>query len=246
MDEPAIQAKRDRMSHARAVAASNRAARKSAAAGGIAESKMRINDEPKPDNIKSNTILSGRAATRAPIHEPTRAPLRSSGKSEAIGRNGEMLSRKRTATGDIFAIDPNLIPPGWEYQWCAVTVVGNSEILLDQNLMYAENGWRAVPADRYPGKFMPVGYKGSIVRGGQLLMERPKSLCDEARAEDVNAARQLISDRNESLKLSSVKKQMADGFEMSGKYEGTGGNIRMSIDPALDVPAPSRRLAESE
>lgn len=181
---------------------------------------------------------------REPAHEPTRAPARSSRNVEAIGRSGEVLSRKRTSTGDIFDIPKSLIPKDWEYQWCAVTVAGNSEILLDQNLMFAENGWRAVPADRYPGRFMPVGHKGSIVRGGQMLMERPRSLSDEARADDIKAAKQLISDRNESLKLSGVRKQMGDGFEMSGKYRGTGGDIRMSIDRALDVPAPQHTLAE--
>ncbi len=174
---------------------------------------------------------------------PVRSPVRA-GRVEAVGRNNEVLSRRRTSTGDIFDVPKELIPAGWEYQWCAVTVVGNSEILLDQNLMMAENGWRPVPSSRYPGKFMPAGHKGSILRGGQMLMERPTSLSDEARADDIRAAKQLISDRNESLKLSGVRKQMGDGFEMSGKYRGTGGNIRMSIDRALDVPAPQHTLAE--
>ena len=173
-----------------------------------------------------------------------RTPVR--GRSEAVGRNGEVLSRRRTQAGDIFAIEAALIPKGWEYQWCAVSVVGNTEILLDQNLMMAENGWRPVPADRYPGKFMPAGHKGSIIRGGQMLMERPKSLSDEARAEDLKLARQLISDRNEALKLSGLKKQMADGFEMGGRYRGTGGDIRMSIDRALDVAPPSHELASDQ
>ena len=209
---------RDNMAKARATAAANREARKAAAESSVHE----------------------------PIHEPTRTPVRSSGKGEVIGRGGEVLSRKRTQAGDIFDIPKALIPQGWEYQWCAVSVVGNTEILLDQNLMFAENGWRPVPSDRYPGRFMPAGHKGSIVRGGQMLMERPSSLSDDARAEDVRLARQLISDRNESLKLSGMKKNMADGFEMGGKYRGTGGDIRMSIDRALDVPAPAHPLADPE
>ena len=127
---------------------------------------------------------------------------------------------------------------------CAVSVVGNAELLLDQNLMFAENGWRPVPSGRYPGRFMPAGHKGSIIRGQQMLMERPAALCDEARADDIRAAKQLISDRNESLKLSGVRKAMADGFEMSGKYRGTGGNIRMSIDPGLDIPVPQHTVIE--
>ena len=76
-------------------------------------------------------------------------------------------------------------------------------------------------------------------------MERPKSLSDEARAEDIRLAKQLISDRNESLKLSGMRKNMGDGFEMGNKYRGTGGDIRMSIDRSLDVPSPpSHELAE--
>lgn len=181
-----------------------------------------------------------RAAARG---EPQRTPVRNA-RVEAVGRSGEVLTRKRVTTGDIFDVPKHLVPKGWEYQWCAVSVTGNTEILLDQNLMFAENGWRPVPSDRYPGRYMPVGHKGSIIRGGQMLMERPISLSDEARAEDVAAARQLITDRNDSLKLSGVRRQMADGFEMSNKYRGTGGNIRMSIDPALDAPVPSHPLAD--
>lgn len=186
------------------------------------------------------------AVRRSPRQSAPRDPGRDPTRSEAVvvGRDGEVLSRKRTATGDIFAIPADMIEPGWEFQWCAVTVVGNSEILLDQNLMMAENGWRPVPADRFPGRFMPANHKGSIVRGGQMLMERPKVLCDQARSEDIRAARQLISDRNESLKLTGVKKNMADGFEMGRRYRGTGGDVRLSIDPALDIPAPQHQLAE--
>lgn len=220
------------LAKARAVKAEKRTARlaieAAAAEAGVA---------PAPEKLTRKS--------RVPQDPPpeARTPVRA-GRIEALGRSGEVLSRRRTSTGDIFDIPKDLIPVGWEYQWCAVSVTGNAEILLDQNLMFAENGWRSVPSERYPGKFMPVGHKGSIIRGGQMLMERPKSLSDEARSDDIRAAKQQITDRNESLKLSGVRKQMADGFEMSGKYRGTGGNIRMSIDRALDVPVPQHTLAE--
>ena len=149
-----------------------------------------------------------------------------------LGRDGEELSRKRATTNDIFHIPPELIPKNWEYQWCAVTVTGNSEIVMDQNLMMQENGWRAVKSDRHPGRFMPAGHSGPIIRGGQMLMERPSILCQEARDEDIRNAKQLISDRNDSLKLSGVKQNLPDGFEMSRRYRGTGGDMRMTIDPA--------------
>lgn len=219
------------LAKARAVKAEKRAARLAAEAGGEGTQASGAETLTRKSRVPQDPSPTSRTPVRA-------------GRIEAIGRDNEVLSRRRTSTGDIFDIPKDLIPKGWEYQWCAVSVVGNTEILLDQNLMFAENGWRSVPSDRYPGKFMPAGHKGSIIRGGQMLMERPSSLSDEARADDIRAAKQLISDRNESLKLSGVRKQMGDGFEMSGKYRGTGGNIRMSIDRALDVPAPQHTLAD--
>src|SRR4029077_8212165 len=85
---------------------------------------------------------SGRSANRDP----------SRGDGTVLGRNGEVLTRKRTASGDIFQIDPAMIEPGWEMQWIAHSVVGNTEIVMDQNLMMLENGWRPVMAERFPGR----------------------------------------------------------------------------------------------
>jgi len=173
------------------------------------------------------------AARTATPHGEIRT--RSNGRIEVTGRDGEVLSRTRTHVGDIFDIPKNMIPNGWTYQWNAVSIAGNSDIILDQNHMMHQNGWRPVPAERYAGTLVPKGSKGNIVRGQQLLMERPEELTKEAQQEDIRNARQLISDRNESLKLSGVKKGLGEGFEMEGKYRGTGGGIRMQIDKSLDV-----------
>ena len=173
------------------------------------------------------------AAARTPTRGPART--RSDGRVEVTGHNGEVLSRTRTQVGDIFEIPQSMIPKGWSYQWNAVSVAGNSDIILDQNHMMHQNGWRPVPAERYSGTLVPKGSKGNIIRGQQLLMERPLELTKEAQIEDIQKARQLISDRNESLKLAGVKKGMPDGFAMDGQYKGTGGGIRMEIDKSLDV-----------
>lgn len=165
------------------------------------------------------------------------------GRVEALGRDGEVLSRSQVYVTDSFEIEKRLWPKGWDYQWNTISVHGNADVARDQMNFMQSQGWRAVPAERYAGTLLPRAAKGSIVRGGVILEERPTSLGDEARAEDVRNARKLISDRNESLKLAGVKQAMPDGFEMGGKYKGTGGDIRMSIDKALDVPAPSYTLA---
>ena len=165
-----------------------------------------------------------------------------------VGRNGEILSRKRLDDGkDIFDIPKELWEPGWELQWCAVSVVGNTEILLDQNLMFAENGWRPVPAERWPGRFMPQGHKGPIIRGSQMLMERPAQLCQEARSEMVSKARRQMNDRDQSLMGGKANLRGAAqslGVPLSGRQRGVGADLRMSIDPGLDVPTPSYAPAD--
>lgn len=193
--------------------------------------------EPEPAVMRRN-------APRPPLRADTRTPTREAprGRGEVFGRNGERLSRKRNSNADPFHIEVSIVPNGWEYQWNAITVIGNSEVLADQALAMAENGWRPVPSERHPGRFMPEGHKGSILRGGCRLEERPKILSDEARAEDLARAQQLVKDRNESLRM--VKGKLPDGFEMSGRYRGADAQSRMSIDRGMDIPQPSHQLAE--
>ncbi len=163
------------------------------------------------------------------------ARTRSDGRLEVTGRGGEVLSRTRTYVGDIFEIPKELIPQGWSYQWNAVSIAGNSEIILDQNHMMHQNGWRPVPAERYAGTLVPKESTGNIIRGQQMLMERPEELTKEAQNEDLRNAFQLISDRNESLKLTKVGAQLPEGMEMGKKYRGTGGGMKMEVDRSLDV-----------
>ncbi len=173
------------------------------------------------------------AATRTQTRSSART--RSDGRIEVEGRGGEVLSRTRTYVGDIFEVPLSMIPRGWTYQWNAISIAGNSDIILDQNHMMHQNGWRAVPAERHAGTLVPKGSTGNIIRGQQLLMERPEQLTQEARIEDLRNAEALISDRNESLKLTKVKSQLPEGMEMAGKYRGTGGGMRMAIDKSMDV-----------
>lgn len=178
--------------------------------------------------------------------QPVRSDVPHSGGDEILGRDGEILTRKRSGTSDPFHIDPSWIEAGWSYQWVAHTVVGNSEVVQDQLLGMLENGWRPVKAGRFPGRFMPAGTpaEAHIIRGGQGLYERPIALTKEARAEDEQIARQQMIDRDQSLmgKKANLAGAMQNGFSMDRKYRGTGGDVRLSIDPALDVPAPTHQL----
>lgn len=215
----------ERMAKARAVRDANRIARQQAA--------PEVAAEPIRRQVKKSPIVKEEPAEVSPARTQTRqsARTKSDGRVEVVGHNGEVLSRTRVQVGDIFEIPPSAIPPGWSYQWNAVSVAGNSDILLDQTHMMYQNGWRPVPAERYAGTLVPKGSTGNIVRGQQLLMERPLALTEEARAEDVRNARQLLSDRNEALKLTGMKNQMSEGFKMRGDHSGA----RIQIDKSMDV-----------
>lgn len=194
--------------------------------------------KPKVDMpVDVQQVVDAQEAASAAARTQTRQSARtlSNGRLEVTGRNGEALSRTRTYVGDIFEIPEHLKQPGWSLQWNAVSIAGNSEIILDQNHMMHQNGWRPVPAERYAGTLVPKGATGPIIRGQQMLMERPQALTDEARREDLRNANDLISARNESLKLTKVRDQLPDGLAMSNRYKGTGGGVKLQIDKSLDV-----------
>jgi hypothetical protein len=193
--------------------------------------------KPRAAPIEQEIMIDDGPEESAAARTQTRSAARTnaSGRIEVSGRDGEVLSRTRTHVGDIFEIPGDMIPPGWDYQWNSVSIAGNSDIILDQNHMMHQNGWRPVPASRYQGTLVPKGATGSIIRGQQMLMERPLILSQEARAEDLRNAEALINDRNESLKLTKVKSQLPEGLEMSRKYRGSGGGMKMAIDKSLDV-----------
>jgi hypothetical protein len=192
--------------------------------------------------------IPDRGATRAPVreapHEPVHEPQRENG--VVMGRDGEVLSRNRKAMGDMFEIPANIVPAGWSYQWNLNSVMGNTDIVLDQGLVMAENGWRPVPAERHPGRFMPAGHKGHILRGGMRLEERPEILTQEALEEERAKALRQVSDRDESLmgRKANVTGAMQGGFEMNRRYRGTGADVKMNIERPMDIPRPKHTLAE--
>lgn len=186
-----------------------------------------------------------RTAIRGNVRDQIRDPMREGrGGTEVRGRNGEVLTRSRKDDGiDEFDVPKEIIPEGWDYQWVAVSITGNSDVVRHHYQRMYQNGWRGVPAERHDGRWTAPGHKGEIIWQGQMLMERPKELSDEAKAESEAKARRQMRDRDEAL-MGGKANIRGSGIEMSNKYRGTGGNLKMQIDPALDVPAPGHQLAE--
>jgi hypothetical protein len=182
------------------------------------------------------------SAGREPAREaPREAALNSDGHVVVRGRDGEVLTRRRRDGSDPFFIPDGIIPEGYTYQWNAVTVTGNADVVLDKTMGYYENGWRPVEAERHPGMFVPRGTKGHIIRGGCRLEERPLALTREAQREMEYQARLQMKTQSDSV-MGSLNRALPDGFATPNASQrrqlGAGGdNIRMSIDRGLDLPA---------
>lgn len=180
--------------------------------------------------------VSEDAVQAAPVRKSTRQVVRE-GAAEAVGREGEILTRKRPTHQDAFYIPPEIIPKGWDYQWNVITVVGQEQTAL--MLGMSENGWRPVPAGRHRGMYMPANYpeNGEILREGQRLEERPMVLTLEARAEERMKADRLMRDQQEQLGLTQ---KMPNGFSRHNpnlrRMEKSGTS--RSYAPAGDIPRP--------
>lgn len=188
----------------------------------------------------------------APMRSAPRQPARDSVRDTVVhtprrgamvvtGRNGEVLTRRRTQTGDQYHVPPNEIPDGWSYQWNPVSIL-NEETTKMQIENY-ENGWRPVPANRHAGRWTKPGTVGEIVIEGLRLEERPQELTNEALREEERKAKQQLRDQTDALRLS---RKLPEGFDVGRQYKGTGADVRMSIDKNLDLAPSGYQPADDE
>lgn len=135
--------------------------------------------------------LRSRGAS-APVRSTARAETRPEGQREQV----RTRTRQRLGTVDKFHIDPAKIPAGMSYEWKRYEVLGQQDHSYMQ--AQAENAWEPVDCARHP-ELMPPGHKGSIIRDGLMLMERPIELTMEARDEDRLIARQQVRAKEQQL-----------------------------------------------
>ena len=171
-----------------------------------------------------------RPVPREPTRDMPREPSRAN--ATVYDREGNELRRMRPeAGGDIF--DRVRPPPGWSYQWNAVSAVNKELIEIHQGVaidMY-ENGWRPVPASRHPGVYTAPGYDGAIIVKGQRLEERPIQLTQEALREEEMRAKAQLRDQTDSLRLTQSQLPGAN----AGRARQVSG-MRMQIDKSMELP----------
>ncbi len=176
-----------------------------------------IEDEAGPTDTAATATSAPSAAPnadRGPVHtapatdarEPSHEP------AHATPRVRTRQSHA-TATANPFDIPKDEIPEGSSYEWKRFSVSGQS---ADHDPFYLASmrrqGWEPVDPRRHPN-WVPPGYdKPSIIRDGQILMERPVELTNEARQEQRQLARQQMREAQERLGM-APKDTMTRDFE---------------------------------
>jgi hypothetical protein len=151
-------------------------------------------------NTPSNPVASavGAALSGAAPAAP-KAPREEDPRTRAARRAAELREHHGSMDDgvDKFYINPAIIPDGWSYEWKTHTVLGKENPGYQVSL--AHRGWEAVPRSRHP-ELMPENYDGeTILREGQILMERPLEITEEAKAIELRKARAQVRGKEEQL-----------------------------------------------
>lgn len=108
---------------------------------------------------------------------------------------GRRFKGRENAPGK-FDIAMEDIPDGMSYQWNNSTVFGKADPAMDSFM--AMQGWEPVMAERHP-HLMPPGYVGPVIVDGQILVERPVELTNEALQEELDKARGEVRAKEDQL-----------------------------------------------
>jgi hypothetical protein len=120
-------------------------------------------------------------ALREPEHAPARVRTR----------------KKNIAVEDEFYIPTEEIPDGLDYNWKRFSVNGQEDPYYLARMR--SQGWEPVPPSRHP-TWVPPGYNAPhIIKGGQILMDRPMELSNEAKAENEQLARRQVREAEQRL-----------------------------------------------
>lgn len=124
---------------------------------------------------------------------------------------------------DEFYIDPGMVPDGWCYEWKRRLLLNKEDPAYE--VAVARTGWTAVPASRHPQMMPAATTSASIERKGMILMERPQSITDRAKAIEARKAALQVRAKEEQLSAApqgqfSRNNKDASLVKISKSYEG--------------------------
>lgn len=154
-----------------------------------------------------------RTAARSKPREEARSQTRT---NSFVGRDGEMLTRNRDASGAFhsqFDVPTRFREAGWAMQWVRSSTV--NAIDASNITRMHEAGWRPVPADR-PGfdEYFRTQGANDITRDGLTLMERPEAMNQQAYEDDYRAA---LKERNVGGEEFTAGFDLPQGFKSEHK-----------------------------
>lgn len=143
------------------------------------------------------TVSRRRINTPRPAQHTDSAPVREAARDAVHAEPRRTRRRKATVNEDMFYIPVDEIPDGLSYEWKRFSVHGLEDPFYIAQMR--EQGWEPVSPKSHPN-WVPPGYsQPHIIKGGQILMERPIELTNEARAEARQLAKQQIREAEQRL-----------------------------------------------
>lgn len=136
------------------------------------------------------------------------------GDNEIRGRSGEILTRNRVSGNGYvneFDIPMSARDPDWDLHWARASVHGKADP-ANMNALY-DNGWRPASPKNYSDIMPDMRGKESIERDGQILMERPMKLTQQALAETYDDALELRETSAETF----GSRKLPKGFDKGRK-----------------------------
>jgi hypothetical protein len=165
-----------------------------------------------------------------------------------VGRDGRPLSRVRSSGNyhNEFDIPQHLWPEGWSPQWVTTSVHGK-DTPANVNAHYA-NGWRPASPKNWPFVMPDQKNSDTIEREGQILMERPNRLNEEALAELHSDAVELREIQTESFGTRKLPKGFDKGTkDAKGRFDARKKvNRRLEGAPKETRPAYEYAGADEE
>lgn len=161
-----------------------------------------VEDGPAEDAVQGVELApaqSAQVAAREPQHVSKTDAREPAHVLDHAPQRLRTRRRKSTVNEDEFFVPTDEIPEGSTYEWKRVTVNGQEDPFYLARMR--EQGWEPVDPKKHPN-WLPPGYnQPHIIKGGQILMERPKELTEEARKENRQLARQQIREAEQRLGL---------------------------------------------